>query len=48
MTIREFLDMLELTPNLLELDLKVQIGNHYIDIDSLHVEEDMVVLEIIS
>jgi hypothetical protein len=48
MTIREFLDILELTPNLLELDLKIQIGNHYIDIDTLDVEDDMVVLHIMS
>lgn len=48
MTIKEFVDMLILTPNLLELDLKIQIGNHYIDIDSLEVEEDMVVLHIMG
>lgn len=46
MTIKEVIDMLILSPNLLELDLKVQIGNKYIDIDSLHIEEDMVILHI--
>ena len=46
MTIKEFVDMLILTDNLLELDLKIKIGNHYLDIDSLHIEKDMVVLQI--
>lgn len=46
MTIKEFIDMLILTPNLLESDLKVQIGNKYIDIDTLHIEEDMIILHV--
>lgn len=46
MTIKEFVDMLILTDNLLELDLKVQVGNKYIDIDTLHTEEDMVILHL--
>lgn len=46
MTIKEFIDMLILTPNLLESDLKVEIGNKYIDIDTLHIEEDMIILHV--
>jgi hypothetical protein len=46
MTIKEFFDMLVLTPKLFTSALKVQIGNHYIDISNLHIEEDMVVLHL--
>jgi hypothetical protein len=46
MTMKEFFDKLILTPQLWDSDLKIQIGNHYIDIDNLHAEEDMIILHI--
>lgn len=47
MKLKEFLNML-VTTRVYELDLKVQIGNCYIDIDSIDIEDEAIVLNVFS
>jgi hypothetical protein len=51
MKVKEFLKVLNkliVKPRIFDLDLKVQIGNCCIDIDSIDMEDDMIVLNIFS
>jgi hypothetical protein len=47
MKVKDFLSIL-VTTRAYELDLKVQISNSLVDIDSVDIEDDMVVLNVFS
>jgi hypothetical protein len=44
MTIQEFIDMTELSSNLFELDLKIKIGNKYVDTESVEVKDGAIII----
>lgn len=46
MTLRELLDMLPV--GMLDLEIKIKIGNQYIDTDSVDVENESIVIYIDS
>lgn len=46
MTLRELLDMLPI--DMLDLEIKIKIGNQYIDTDSVDVEDKSIVIYIDS
>lgn len=48
MTIKQFLHRVLITSKIFKLDLKVQIGNCCVDIDTIDIEDDMVVINVLS